>query len=80
MILFIVNGLGQTWAGFLSLKRHVWAGYVGAVFGLGLIIWLFVQVSMIGGGHIFQNVYFAIGVVETALAFLILERLVKGGE
>lgn len=75
IILLGVNGLGQLAAGILSLRRHPFAGYVGAVFGLGLMIWIFVQVNMIGGGHILQYGYFFLGIVETALSFLIQDYL-----
>jgi hypothetical protein len=71
VILFLVNGVGQLGAGVLSLRMHRSSGIVGAVFGFGLMIWIFVQVSMIGGGHVLQYSYFAAGVVETALAFLV---------
>jgi hypothetical protein len=71
IILFLVIGLGQLAAGILSLRLHRLCGFVGAVFGIGLMIWIFVQVSMIGGGHVLQYSYFAAGSVETALAFLI---------
>jgi len=70
-ILFAVNGVGQLVAAYLTLRRKRAAALTGAVFGLGLMIWIFVQVTMIGGGHILQNSYFFIGVAETALAFLI---------
>ncbi len=72
LILFAVNGLGQTAAAVLSFRRHRFAGLAGAVMGLSLMIWIFVQVSMIGGGHWLQYLYFAIGVAEVALAFLLL--------
>jgi hypothetical protein len=45
------------------------------VLGIGLMIWIFVQVNMIGGGHILQYSYFALGVVETSLSFLIQDQL-----
>ena len=73
LILFLVNGVGQFTAGVMTFRRHSLAGYTGAVFGLGLMIWIFVQVNLIGGGHILQYVYFTLGVIETALAFLIRE-------
>lgn len=79
IILFLVNGAGQLWAGVLGFKRHAWAGYAGEVFGMGLMIWIFVQVSMIGGGHWLQYTYFFLGLVETVLAFLMRERWVRGG-
>ncbi len=77
IILFLVNGIGQLVAGILTLRRHPFAGYVGAVFGFGLMIWIFVQVNMIGGRNMLQYSYFAFGVVETTLSFLIHDFLVK---
>jgi hypothetical protein len=77
IILFLINGVGQLTAGLMSFRRHPLAGYTGAVFGMGLMIWIFVQVSMIGGGHILQYSYFFLGTIETALAFLIQRRIQK---
>jgi len=71
LVLFCINGLGQAAAGYLTLRRHRLAGICGGVFGLGLIIWIFVQVTLIGGGHVLQNIYFTFGVAETTLAFFI---------
>ncbi|MCU0452817.1 MAG: hypothetical protein MUE68_04100 [Bacteroidetes bacterium] len=71
LILFLVNGVGQAVAAFLTFRRHRCAGLTGAVFGLGLMIWIFVQVSIIGGGHFLQYAYFGIGVAETSLSFLL---------
>jgi hypothetical protein len=75
IILFLVNGIGQFAAAVMTIKKHRWAGYGGAVFGLGLMIWIFVQVNMIGGGHFLQYSYFMIGIVETSLSFLIQDVL-----
>ncbi len=71
IILFLVNGLGQLLAAILTFRRHRFAGLVGTIFGVGLMVWIFVQVNMIGGRNILQYSYFAIGVLETSLAFLI---------
>lgn len=75
LILFCVNGIGQAFAGVLTLRRDARAGIMGGVFGLGLVIWLFVQVTMIGGGYLIQNIFFTIGIVETTLAFFIDRNL-----
>jgi hypothetical protein len=75
VILFLVNGVGQLVAGTPSMRRHPSAGYVGAVFGMGLMIWIFVQVNMIGGRYILQYSYFILGLLETALSFLIHDHL-----
>ena len=42
--------------------------------GLGLMIWIFVQASLIGGGHWLQYLYFALGTAEVSLAVLLLDR------
>ncbi|MBN2103510.1 hypothetical protein JW835_05660 [bacterium] len=77
MILFLVNGIGQLWAGILSFKQHACSGHTLAVFGIGLIIWIFMQISMIVGWHWLQYTYFFFGVIETALAFLMRKKLAE---
>lgn len=71
IILFSINGVGQIAASILTFRKHQLAGYTGALFGIALMIWIFIQVNMIGGGEFLQFLYFFIGVVETSLAFLI---------
>lgn len=71
LILFAVIGLGHAVAAVLSFRRHCFCGRAGAVMGLGLMIWIFVQVSMIGGGHWLQYLFFALGTVEVSLAVLL---------
>ena len=75
LILFGIIGLGHAVALVMSYKRHRQFCQAAAVMGLGLIIWLFVQVSMIGGGHWLQNLYFALGVGEVSLAVLLLPKM-----
>ena len=75
IILFLINGVGQLVAGILSIRRNRLAGYGGAVCGMGLMIWIFVQVNMIGGRNILQYSYFILGLLETALSFLIQNYL-----
>jgi peptidoglycan/LPS O-acetylase OafA/YrhL len=76
LILFAVIGLGQAVAAVMSFRRRRHSGEAGAVMGIGLMIWIFVQVSMIGGGHWLQYLYFAFGVAEVSMAILLLT---KGG-
>jgi hypothetical protein len=71
IILLAVNGIGQAFAAYLTLTRHRHAGILGGVFGLGLVIWIFVQVTLIGGGAWIQNLYFCFGIVQTTFAFFI---------
>jgi hypothetical protein len=74
IILFSVNGLGNALSSYLSFKQHILAGYAGIFFGMALTIWIFVQVSMIGGGHWLQYLYFSLGILETLLGFGIREK------
>lgn len=73
IILLTVNGLGNLFAGILSFRRHKLSGWTGIFFGFALIIWIFVQVSMIGGGHWLQILYFILGIIELILGILIRE-------
>jgi hypothetical protein len=46
---------------------------LGGVFGSGArhSPWIFVQVTLIGGGAWIQNLYFCFGIVQTTFAFFI---------
>jgi hypothetical protein len=79
LILFVINGIGQAAAAVLSFRRHRLAGLAGAVMGLGLMIWIFMQASLIGGGHWLQYLYFSLGTAEVALAVLLLGSAEKNG-
>jgi len=78
LILFSVIGLGHAIAGVMTFRRRRLCGAAGAVMGLGLMIWIFVQVSMIGGGHWLQYLYFALGTAEVSLAVLLLIQTREG--
>ena len=53
---------------------------LSAVFGsLGLVIWIFVQVTLIGGGAWIQNLYFCFGIMQTTFAFFIDRALRNWG-
>jgi len=71
LILFAVIGIGHAAAAVMSFRRHRFCGLAGAVMGLGLMIWIFMQASMIGGGHWLQYLYFALGTAEVSLAVLL---------
>jgi hypothetical protein len=79
VMLFLVIGVGHVAGGVLTMRRHRFAGYSGAALGFGLMIWIFVQVNMIGGGHILQYSYFMLGVIEAALSFVIQDLLSAAG-
>lgn len=73
IILFLVNGVGNIVSAVLCFKMHRIAGFAGMFFGFGLIIWLFVQINMIGGGSWLQYLYFVLGLLELLLGILMRE-------
>ncbi len=74
LVLFAVIGIGHTAVAVLSFRRHRLAGLASAVMGLGLMIWIFMQASLIGGGHWLQYFYFALGTAEVSLSVLMLTQ------
>jgi hypothetical protein len=74
LLLFGVIGLGHALALFFGLKRRPLFEAAAAAMGLGLMIWIFVQVNMIGGGHWLQYLYFALGTAEVSLAVILLKN------
>jgi hypothetical protein len=74
LILCIVNGAGNIFAGVLSFRKHKFSGFAGIIFGAGLMIWIFMQVSMIGGGHWLQYLYFSLGMLQLLFGFAIREE------
>jgi hypothetical protein len=73
IILFLVNGVGNIVSAVLCFKMHRIAGFAGMFFGFGLIIWLFVQINMIGGGSWLQYLYFVLGLLELLIGILMRE-------
>ena len=70
MILGIVIGGTQLSAGLALLRKHR-SGYVLAVVaGFGMLIWIFVELAVIGEYSWLQTVYFAVGIIELLLVYV----------
>lgn len=78
ILLFTVNGIGQTVAGIYSLRKHRLAPYISAVFGLGLIIWIFVETLMLQKIVLASILYLGIGVLQTGIAIYLFSAAKKG--
>lgn len=72
ILLFTVNGIGQTVAGIYSLRKHRLSPYISAVFGLGLIIWILVETLMLQKIVPFSILYLGIGLSQTGIAVYLL--------
>jgi hypothetical protein len=77
LFLFAMNGIGQLAAAALILVRHPVAPWLTGALGVGLMIWIVVQVLLMPF-HPLQPTMFAIGFVEGVVALLWLRRLGSG--
>ncbi|MCF8245041.1 MAG: hypothetical protein K9J37_11315 [Saprospiraceae bacterium] len=89
-ILLLVNGILPTIAGlglilqrprkplirFSFLQNYLWAWALSLFSGIGLTVWIGVQISMISGGEVdtLQLVYGALGVLITGVTLLPIVR------
>jgi hypothetical protein len=77
LILLLVNGVGNTISAVLCFRLHRIAGITGMIFGFGLIIWIFIQVNMIGGGSWLQYLYFGLGILVLLVGIAMRETLLR---
>jgi hypothetical protein len=73
LILFLIIGVGNIVSAIFCFRMRQVAAFGGMLFGFALIIWIFVQVSMIGGGHWLQYLYFVLGLVLLILGIAMRE-------
>jgi hypothetical protein len=71
LILLLVVGGTHLAAFLLTLRNSRWAGFLAAVAGFAILIWIFVQMVFIPFS-VLQAVYFAVGVAELGLLLLAL--------
>ncbi len=74
LFLFVVNGIGQLVAAAAIALRHPAAPWLTGALGVGLMVWIAVQVALMPF-HALQPIFFAVGLVESAIALLWLRRL-----
>lgn len=67
IVLLLVNGVGQLSAASLAIVRHPLAPWLMGGLGLGLVIWIAVQVLMIPLSFL-QPLLLAVGIVQGLLA------------
>jgi len=80
LFLFAVNGIGNFTCGFLSIKKHRYAGYAGMLFGLIMMVWILVQVSIIGWVSWLQPIFLSLGALELVLGLLLHMELARGAK
>jgi len=75
ILLFLVNGVGNVVSSVLSFTKSTYAGYAGILFGLALIVWIFVQVMLIGYASWLQPFYLVLGILELIFGIIIYKQL-----
>jgi hypothetical protein len=73
LFLLAMNGVGQLVAAALIVVRHPLAPWLTGALGVGLMIWIAVQVALLPS-HPLQPIMFTVGVVEGVIAFAWLRR------
>jgi hypothetical protein len=68
MILLVVVGGSCFAAAAALLRRHPLAWLASLASGVILMVWIVVQVLIIGGGHVLQYLYFGLGALMTGLS------------
>jgi hypothetical protein len=74
LFLFAMNGVGQLVAAGLITLRHPLAPWLTGALGVGLMIWIGVQVALMPP-HPLQPILFTTGTIEGVVALLWLRRL-----
>jgi hypothetical protein len=74
LFLFAMNGVGQLLAAALIVIRHPLAPWLTGTLGIGLTIWITVQVVLLPF-HPLQPVMFGIGTIEGIVALAWLRRI-----
>jgi hypothetical protein len=72
--LFAVNGLGMLVLAGLTVARHRLAPWLTGALGVGLIIWILVQLAVMPETMILQWIYLAIGFILGFIALFWLRR------
>ncbi len=71
ILLFFINGVGNITGSILSFKKSNYAGYAGILLGVALIIWVVVQLMLIGYANWLQPFYLILGISELILGIVI---------
>ncbi|MFL5757358.1 MAG: hypothetical protein ACJ77N_13820 [Chloroflexota bacterium] len=78
LFLLAINGFGQLLAAALSVVRHPLAPWLTGALGVGLIVWITVQVIVMPF-HPLQPILFTVGAIEAFVALFWLRRLQHPG-
>ena len=69
IFLFVVNGLCNIYCSILSFRKNNYLGIFSIILGSFLVLWIIIQVYLIGLIHFLQPLFFIIGIVEIILGY-----------
>jgi len=72
IILLVVIGLGNIFSAYMFRFKSRYQGYISAIFGCALVIWIVVQCIMMQAVAFLHVLYFIIGFIQVALSTLLL--------
>ncbi|UCE82189.1 MAG: hypothetical protein JSV47_10750 [Deltaproteobacteria bacterium] len=75
LVLLIVNGVGNFFAGIATFLRNRYAGTMAVAFGTFLMLFILIEVEFIGLRTLLQPLYLILGLIELMLG-LKLRKLV----
>lgn len=71
IILFVINGIGNTTAAILSIRKTRYFEVAGIVLGAVMMTWIISQVAFIGYKNFLQPLYFSTGLIQALLGIII---------
>lgn len=74
LALFCINGLANIANAIFCFRRNRLAPWFGLALGFGMLIWIGVQLAVIGLNHFLQPTYLIIGLIEIILCILLLRK------
>lgn len=77
IVLFVVNGLGNTAGAVITFRKNKLAAKVGMAFGIIMMGWIVSQVLFIGYMSFLQPLYFATGLLQFAFGYFLQKRIVQ---
>jgi len=73
LFLVLVNGIANIAGAWLSFKKNRYAGHAGLLLGIGLALWIIIQVAWITLSSVLQPLYLVIGLINIFLGWKIMK-------
>lgn len=74
LYLFGINGISNLINSILLFRKYKFAGIIGLFLGILLVLWIIVQVIIIGFSSVLQPIYFVIGLIEIILSLIVINK------